>query len=241
MLRGELRLTDIRYTRSVSYSQFGEGMWLAEYFADKSDGFYVDVGAYDPFNASNTLLLYRRGWSGINIEPDPAALARLRRSRRRDTNLGLVISDVSGDAFFLLDGSFSTIETPAHKAPGASNRIVGRTHRLEEVLAEWTHGTWSWPKSILTRHPSWNRSWRALRTDASRAPSDLYVRTCARFGSRTRTPGYFSTTLPMKFARAVSPLERVARIHEVRRARLLSALKGIRMQAGEYETVAPSG
>ena len=85
----------------------------ARYFADTPNGFYVDVGAYDPFNVSNTLLLYRQGWHGINIEPDPAALARLQRFRPRDTNLGLAISDVSGEAAFLLDGSFSTIERPS--------------------------------------------------------------------------------------------------------------------------------
>ena len=139
-LRRELRLTDIGYATKVSYSQFGEDLWLGEYFADRPNGFYVDVGAYDPFNASNTLLLYRQGWHGINIEPDPAALARLQRFRPRDTNLGFAISDVSGEAGFLLDGSFSTIERSEHEILGTSSRIVVRTRRLEEVLSEWTHG-----------------------------------------------------------------------------------------------------
>ena len=66
---GEFRLADIGYARRISYSQFGEDLWLADYFSDKRDGFYVDVGAFDPANVSNTLLLYRRGWRGINIEP----------------------------------------------------------------------------------------------------------------------------------------------------------------------------
>ena len=141
LLRRDLRLTDIGYARTVSYSQFGEDLWLRDYFADTPNGFYVDVGAYDPFNASNTLLLYRQGWHGINIEPDPAALARLQRFRPRDTNLGFAISDVSGEAAFLLDGSSSTIERPEHETRGTSSRIVVRTRRLDEILPGGLTGT----------------------------------------------------------------------------------------------------
>ena len=137
LLRREMLLSDIGYARRVSYSQFGEDLWLADYFADMKDGFYVDVGAYDPFNASNTLLLYRRGWRGINIEPDPAGLARLRRFRPRDTNLGVAISNVTGNATFVLDGSFSTIDRSDLAAQGDARTIVVPTRRLEEVLAEW--------------------------------------------------------------------------------------------------------
>lgn len=137
ILRHELRLSDIGYARAVSYSQFGEDLWLARRFAEQPTGFYVDVGAYDPFNASNTLVLYRRGWTGINIEPDPAALARLLRFRPRDINLGVAISDNDGEAKFIVAGSFSGLETPDHLWPApSSSRIPVATRRLESVLAE---------------------------------------------------------------------------------------------------------
>jgi hypothetical protein len=76
ILRRELRLSDIGYARAISYSQFGEDLWLARRFEDQATGFYVDVGAYDPFNASNTLLLYRRAAA-------PLSAAR-HQPRRRD-------------------------------------------------------------------------------------------------------------------------------------------------------------
>jgi FkbM family methyltransferase len=137
LLRRDLRLTDLGYARRISYSQFGEDLWLAAYFADQSTGFYVDVGAYDPFNASNTLLLYRRGWSGINLEPDPAALARLSRFRPRDLNLGIAISERSGRSTFVRSGSFSGLEAPDRLwAHDAAERISVRTRRLDDVLAE---------------------------------------------------------------------------------------------------------
>jgi FkbM family methyltransferase len=137
ILRRELFLSDIGYARAISYSQFGEDLWLARRFAGQATGFYVDVGAYDPFNASNTLLLYRRGWTGINIEPDPAGLARLRRFRSRDINVGVAISDSEGEANFILAGSFSGLETTDHLWPAQSAiRTTVATRRLDSVLGQ---------------------------------------------------------------------------------------------------------
>ena len=138
LARRELRLSDIGYSRQVSYSWCGEDIWLAEYFGEQTDGFYVDVGAFDPFNVSNTLLLCRRGWSGINIEPDPAALARFERFRPRDINLGVAVGENVGEAPFVLNGSFSGLEGPSHlwgMSDGAK-RITVRTRPLRDILAE---------------------------------------------------------------------------------------------------------
>jgi FkbM family methyltransferase len=50
-------------------SQFGEDKVLLTILPKK--GRYVDVGAYHPHLYSNTYALYRGGWSGIAIEPNP--------------------------------------------------------------------------------------------------------------------------------------------------------------------------
>jgi FkbM family methyltransferase len=137
ILRRELRLSDIGYARAISYSQFGEDLWLARRFEDQATGFYVDVGAYDPFNASNTLVLYRRGWTGINIEPNPLAFARLLRFRPRDINLGVAISDTEGEASFVVAGSFSGLETSDRLwADRQPTRIQIETRRLDSILAQ---------------------------------------------------------------------------------------------------------
>jgi FkbM family methyltransferase len=138
LLRRDLRLSDLGYARRISYSQFGEDLWLADHFADQVSGFFVDVGAYDPFNASNTLLLYRKGWRGINLEPEPEALRRFERFRGRDVNLGIAISSHDGDAAFVRAGSFSGLDDPDRFCPDArSDRIVVRTRRLQDVLDEY--------------------------------------------------------------------------------------------------------
>lgn len=79
-----------------SYSQEGEDMILRRLFSGRTEGFYVDVGAHHPFRFSNTYHFYVRGWRGINIEPNPAALDELVRHRRRDINVGLGVAEKPG-------------------------------------------------------------------------------------------------------------------------------------------------
>jgi hypothetical protein len=64
-----------------------------KYFYDVEDAFYVDVGAYDPIFASNTLNLYTMGWGGINIDANPERLARFFMERPDQTNLNFAIGD----------------------------------------------------------------------------------------------------------------------------------------------------
>lgn len=81
----------------VYYSQNREDLTLASFFPDTKDGFYVDVGAYDPDEDSVTKLFYLRGWHGINIEPQPSGYALFEKKRKRDINLNIGISDKKGE------------------------------------------------------------------------------------------------------------------------------------------------
>lgn len=54
-----------------STDEFGETSIIYKFFYDVNDGYFVDIGAYDPISISNTLPLYIKGWRGINIEASP--------------------------------------------------------------------------------------------------------------------------------------------------------------------------
>lgn len=55
---------------------------LKETFFDRSrPGYFVEVGANDPEDLSQTWHLEQRGWSGILVEPQPGLAAQLRRRR----------------------------------------------------------------------------------------------------------------------------------------------------------------
>ena len=67
----------------------------------QDSGFYVDVGAHYPRRYSNTCFFYNRGWSGINIDADPDAVAALRRERPRDINVHSGVAAEVGNLEFI--------------------------------------------------------------------------------------------------------------------------------------------
>lgn len=136
--RREIGLVDLAWSRTVSFSQFGEDVFLLSYFGDEI-GTYVDVGAFHPFHLSNTLLLHRHGWRGMNIEPDPDAFALFHAYRPRDVNLRYAISTGEGIVAFSRAGSFSGINDGSYLWRGmAADTIEVETRTLAAVVAE--HG-----------------------------------------------------------------------------------------------------
>jgi FkbM family methyltransferase len=86
-----LRLLDSR--AAVSYSQFGEDRVLPLFIKSEQRGFYVDVGANDPIATSNTFWLYKKGWRGIVIDPNPELIRRHKRLRPRDVQVANLVSN----------------------------------------------------------------------------------------------------------------------------------------------------
>ena len=52
-------------------AQNGEDRWLDTYFQGKREGYFVEVGAYDGVDLSNTYHFEQIGWHGVLVEPDP--------------------------------------------------------------------------------------------------------------------------------------------------------------------------
>jgi FkbM family methyltransferase len=78
-----------------SYSQFGEDLAVCR-LADElglNKGVYVDVGAYHPIFGSNTLLLHKKGWQGINVDLAAERIAEFQRYRPMDHNVVACLSD----------------------------------------------------------------------------------------------------------------------------------------------------
>lgn len=99
-----------------SFSQLGEDSVLWWLFQDRSNGFYVDVGAHHPFRYSNTAALHLfKGWHGINIDMDEAAVASMQAARPNDINLCLAIGpeNRSSTAYFFSDGAVNSVAKDA--------------------------------------------------------------------------------------------------------------------------------
>jgi FkbM family methyltransferase len=101
-----------------SYSQEGEDMILSRIFEGKRQGFYVDVGAHHPRRFSNTFLFYKRGWSGINVEPNPDAIRIFNSERPRDINLhcGVAESESALKYYYFSDSALNTFDKDVVKS-----------------------------------------------------------------------------------------------------------------------------
>ena len=88
----------------TSYAQEGEDLILERIFENQARGVYVDVGAHHPMRFSNTYLLYKRGWRGVNIDATPGSMALFKRVRSRDTNLEIGVTAKAEDRdFYIFD------------------------------------------------------------------------------------------------------------------------------------------
>ncbi len=85
-----------------SYSQEGEDLVLSRFFEGKKKGFYVEVGAHHPFRFSNTNLFYKKGWSGICIDPLPGTAGAFRKWRPRDVAVEVGVSDKPGSMTYYM-------------------------------------------------------------------------------------------------------------------------------------------
>jgi FkbM family methyltransferase len=84
----------------ISYSQNFEDVVLNRVFHNVKNGFYIDVGAWDPTSDSVTKHFYDKGWNGINIEPVKRFYDKFVEQRPRDINLNCVVSDTIGELLF---------------------------------------------------------------------------------------------------------------------------------------------
>lgn len=81
----------------ISYAQNFEDVILERVFQEKFDGFYLDIGACYPEQASVTKHFYDKGWSGVNVEPMEGPYNLLVLERTRDINVRAAVAGYTGE------------------------------------------------------------------------------------------------------------------------------------------------
>ena len=76
-----------------TFSQFGEDLFITDFFENQEKGKYVDLGAFHPMRLSNTYLLYKKGWTGTNVDLNPISIDLFNIARNDDNNICALISD----------------------------------------------------------------------------------------------------------------------------------------------------
>lgn len=99
-------------------------------------GFFVELGAHDGFNQSNTYYLERRyGWRGILIEPIPELYWRAVRQRlqARVFNCACVSSDYSAPDVEIAFAGLMSVVKDSWADPAQERKHVARGRELERI------------------------------------------------------------------------------------------------------------
>ena len=99
------------FNKKESYSMDKEDLVIKEYFKSKNKGFYVDVGCYHPLQRNNTMLLYQKGWRGINIDISDFSIKLFKFLRPDDFNLNLAVSNKEGEIDMFFQKKLSQLST----------------------------------------------------------------------------------------------------------------------------------
>ena len=99
------------FLKKKSYSMEGEDLEILNFTKDIAKGFYVDAGCYHPLQMSNTYLLYKKKWRGINIELSEFSIDLFNFVRPDDTNINLAISNKNSEITFYHQKSLSQLST----------------------------------------------------------------------------------------------------------------------------------
>ena len=64
--------------------QYGQAVEVEKLFKGKKNGFFIEAGAYDGENLSNTLLFEAKlNWTGLLVEPNPDLYQSLKSKNRK--------------------------------------------------------------------------------------------------------------------------------------------------------------
>lgn len=82
----------------LHFSQFGEDIFIRNFFAAQKEGVFVDVGCFHPYYASNTARLYFKGWRGLSVDMDERKIRLFRFFRPGDKNVAAAVSNMPDQA-----------------------------------------------------------------------------------------------------------------------------------------------
>lgn len=124
----------------TSYSQLGQDLSVANFYQMKHNGYFIDVGAWDGQEISNTYMLETQlNWTGICIEPLPEQFQKL-QSCRSAICLPLAAysqSDLEFD-FVIAEGLSGIVNCiDCHKHVLNKNKIKVKTKTLTDIMDQY--------------------------------------------------------------------------------------------------------
>lgn len=132
-----------------TFSQAGEDVIILDlinHFKLKNFS-WIDIGAHHPLYFSNTALLYKKGYRGVNIEGDSSLIGEFYRKRRKDINLNVLISNKEDELdFYIMDSptlntisseEASNLEKLGHKI---TKKVKVKTTTVSNIIDQYCDG-----------------------------------------------------------------------------------------------------
>ena len=126
------------------YSQLKQDEDVLKYYNNKSNGYFVDIGANDGITLSNTYLLEKDyNWNGICIEPVPSIFKKLEKNRPNMININNPLYNVDNKTVTIIDNgllSGITEDLGKHKETVLKNskgEYKLQTRTLTSILDEY--------------------------------------------------------------------------------------------------------
>jgi len=117
------------------HSNWGIDLMAEDYFKNKKNGFFIDVGCHQPLLNNNTYILYKKGWRGINIDLDFGAIDMFNFFRKDDTNIQAAISNSVGNKNLYFFHNRSAINTLSQTAENKAREIREvKTFTLNDII-----------------------------------------------------------------------------------------------------------
>ena len=123
----------LKYKKN-SYSFNSVDLIVDYIFKTKKKGFYLDVGAQHPVSNNNTFLLFKKGWSGINIDLDKKNIDLFNIARPKDTNLNYAISDSEKEVDLFFYHDTSPINTLNEKVSNFQQAKVNKIKKIKTKI-----------------------------------------------------------------------------------------------------------
>jgi FkbM family methyltransferase len=144
MFKSVLRFFYWHIYKQTNFSQENEEQVLQSIFSKTKNGFYVDVGCHHPKRFSNTALLYKQGWKGINIDANSKNLKLFNFFRKRDFNIRALVSESEAilDYYYFNDSALngclsnSKVDLLLNKNYKVIKTEKILTRRLDDIITE---------------------------------------------------------------------------------------------------------
>lgn len=79
-----------------------EDLTLSRLLSTVDKGYYIDIGANDPYRNSNSHSFYERGWRGVDVEPNPRWVSKLKLAHPDNRVLNLAVGAEETEVDFFI-------------------------------------------------------------------------------------------------------------------------------------------